>query len=362
MIEMKRRMFSALSWRVEARAASCPAAEGADVRHRWGNRMAMAGAHRSLPDLTDRAAVLCFHAVTAHRPDPEVESASLYVKDFRKLLRVLKSAFHVVPLAELVQAIRERRDCPPRAIAITFDDGYANNHTVAAEELAKLRMPWSAFLPAGLIEGQRWQWIDEVRVLLHRGRRNRLKLGWSGQATELDLATPAGRAEAVQRVHVLCRYVPEATRQERLAEFYAAYSADELEALRRQYPSFAPMNWDQANELKSAGVDVGSHTLNHIALGQQPVDVIHHELAAARALLQQRIGDHSPHLSYPYGREDALSIETDRLVAEFGYDCALTLEQELVHPATTNLLRVPRLIVSAQVGRVLFGLWQRFIR
>ena len=62
-----------------------------------------------------------------------------------------------------------------------------------------------------------------------------------------------------------------------------------------------------------------------------------------------------------YGREAAMSDVTDHLVAEMGYHCALTLEQNIVRCATVDVLRLPRLIVSAQVGRVLFTLWQRFV-
>jgi len=97
-------------------------------------------------------------------------------------------------------------------------------------------------------------------------------------------------------------------------------------------------------------------------MASQPPGVIRHEVLTARDLLHQRIGNHSPHFSYPYGRAAAISDETGRVVAEAGYCCGLTLEQDVVSCSTANLLQLPRLIVSAQVGRVLFGLWQRFIR
>jgi len=362
MLEMRRKLFSALSWRVEARAAALPAAEGATVRHRWGRMMSWAGAHRSLPETTDRAAILCFHSITAHRPDPEVEADALDVRDLRNLLAVLRTSFHVIPLAELVDAVRQRRPPPSRSVVITFDDGYANAHSVAAEELARQRMPWSLFLPAMLIETGGRQWIDDVRILIHRGGRKHLSFAWDGQSVALDLSSRDGRRDAVTRIHQLCRYVPEAQRRARLDELYACWPADEMESLRAEYPSFRPMTWMQAQELQAAGVDVGSHALNHMALGPQPPEVVRHEVLAARALLQQRIGDHSPHFSYPYGRESAISDESERVLAAAGYHCALTLEQELVYPATTHPLRLPRLIVSGQVGRVLFTLWQRFIR
>jgi peptidoglycan/xylan/chitin deacetylase (PgdA/CDA1 family) len=361
-MDVGRTVFSALSWRVEARASRMPPRQSAQVRHRWGQVMRVAGAHRCLPDIENRAAILCFHGVTAHRPDPDVECDCLDVREFRKLLRVLRSSFHVIPLGELVAAARGEGVVPPRGVVITFDDGYANNHTVVAAELARFRMPWSAFLPAMLIEKGRRQWIDDVRLLLHRGSRDVLRFTWGGDKIDLDLHGRAGRHRAVTRVHQACRYVPEDVRTARLAELFAAYPAGELDTLRARYPSFEPMSWDQARELKAAGVDVGSHSLNHIALAPQSPALIRQEIEQASELLHARIGDHSPHFSYPYGREAAVSEDTERAVAEAGYRCGLTLEQDVVEIGRSNVLQLPRLIVSAQVGRVLFGLWQRFAR
>ncbi|HPD32197.1 MAG TPA: polysaccharide deacetylase family protein [Phycisphaerae bacterium] len=357
---IRRRLFEGLSWRLEARAAASPAASGDRLRGCAGRMMALAGAHNHLPDIEQQAGILCFHGIT-ERPDPQVEDNVLSLRNFRRLLNVLHRSFHVISLTELVACIRERRSPPPKSIVVTFDDGYACCHELAAGELALRRMPWSVFLPAGLIETGGRQWLDDVRVLIHRGGRKRIVLHWDGQAVEFDLSTPEHRSAAVKQIIEACRYLPEPQRRSRFDELLSLYSDDEIAFLREQYPSFAPMTWQQVRELKLAGVDVGSHGLSHIALAPQTSDYIRRELAAARDLLQERIGDHSPHFSYPYGRLAAMSSQTEVLIREMGYHCALTLEQEIVRCPSCNLMALPRLIVSAQVGRVLFGLWQRFL-
>jgi len=358
-MQIRHKLFSAVSWRVEARAAGLSPGEGQRVRERCGQLMRWVDAHRSLPAMTGRAAILCFHGI-GDRPDPDVEAPVLDVRNFRRLLRVLKRSFRVISLAELVAAIREHRSPPSKSIVITFDDGYLNNYQIAAEELSAMKMAWSEFLPAMLVETGSRQWVDDVRVLIHRGHKRHLSLHWQGEELELDLSTQAKRREAVARIEQQCRYIPEDVRQPRLAELYAHYSSDEIETLRNQYPSFAPMTWEQARELKTSGVDVGSHAMWHIALSQQTPERLRHEIITARDLLQKRIGDHSPHFSYPYGRPSSMSAATESVLNEMGYHCALTLEQEVIRTAEQNLMQLPRLIVSPTIGRVLFGLWQRF--
>lgn len=324
--------------------------------------MELARAHNSLPDISHRAAILCFHGVVAHKPDPDVEQEALPVGQFIRLLRVVKKSFNVITLAELVAAIREGYSPPPRSIVITFDDGYVTNYTVVAEVLADLKMPWSTFLPAELVETGGRQWIDDVYLLIHRGSRQHIRLNWGEDVLQFDLSTSRQRHDAVFHIRESCRYVPEPIRCQRIQEIYGLYSQDELQYLRAKYPAFAPMTWDQARELKAAGVDVGSHGLTHIALAPQPPEVVQHELLTAREILLKRIGEHSPHFSYPYGRPASISQETETQLEQMGYHCALTLEQNVIHCRQQNLMQLPRLIVSPSVSRVLFGLWQRFIR
>lgn len=358
---IRRKLFEGLSWRVEARAAASPPQTGDRIRSCAGRMMSLARAHDCLPEIQQQAAILCFHGI-AERPDPEVEDGVLSLRNFRRLLDVIERSFRVISLAELVACINERRSPPAKSVIITFDDGYRCCHELAAGELALRRMPWSVFLPAGLIESGGRQWLDDVRVLIHRGGRDRIMLCQDGRRIEFDLSTPALCSAAVKTIIETCRYLSEPQRRAWFEDLLSQFSQDQIAYLREQYPSFAPMTWQQARELKAAGVDVGSHGLSHVALAPQTPEFIRHELAAARDLLRERIGRHSPHFSYPYGRPAAMSALTEAVLREMGYRCGLTLEQEIVRCETCNILALPRLIVSPKVGRVLFALWQRFLR
>ncbi len=355
------RIIAGLTWRVEARAAGLSPAARARVRDLCGRALGIARAHDCLPDLAARAAILCFHGV-GRRPDPQVEEGVLPVRGLRAVLNTLRRSFRVIPLAELVNCLRERRPLPPRAVVITFDDGYANNAEIAAEELDRLRLPWSAFLPAGLIEHGRRQWVDDLRLLVHRGSRKRLSLPWEGRTLAFELDTPGRRRAALAWLIDHLRYLPEERREELWRQLVEPCPPDELADLRERFPGFAPMSWAQARQLRQAGVDVGSHGLSHIALAPQTPERLRHELSEARRLLQLRLGSDGPHFSYPYGRPASISPATEAALGEMGYACGLTLEQDTVRGERAALPALPRLIVPAQAGRILLTLWQRFAR
>jgi peptidoglycan/xylan/chitin deacetylase (PgdA/CDA1 family) len=94
-----------------------------------------------------RLSVLIFHRVLP-RPDPlfpgEPDAAR-----FDWQLRLLKRWFDILPLPDAVHALREGR-LPARALAITFDDGYADNCTVALPSCngMRCRQPSSSRQPS----------------------------------------------------------------------------------------------------------------------------------------------------------------------------------------------------------------------
>jgi len=357
---IRHRLFSAISWRLEAWAESRTMERAQQMRNRFGYLLYRAGAHKSLPHTTDRAAILCFHGIGPVDKDPEVEKDLLDIYSFRMILRTLERSFNVISLAELVAVLHKKHPPPPKCVVITFDDGLANTYELAAPELGARRMPWSVFLPANLIETGAWQWAENLQLLLLRGSRQKLSFHLGSKNLQYDLTTPQLRQKALDEIVQHCCYMLDSTRQEVFDEIYAQYSNDELEALHQRYPSFKKMSWQQISELKSAGVDIGNHSLNHVALALYSPERIREEIVEARELIERRIGNISPHFSYPYGSPASYSNTTEDILTKAGYQCALTTENALVKCPMDNLMRLPRLRIFPQAGRVLHNLWRLF--
>jgi peptidoglycan/xylan/chitin deacetylase (PgdA/CDA1 family) len=109
-------------------------------------RAADVGARRVLshPDPSGRRVVLCYHSV-----DPSPSYLGLRPELFDDHLAWLHEHCSVVPLEELVA--RPRRAGGPY-VAITFDDGYADNREHALPLLAARGMAATFFVTAGFLE------------------------------------------------------------------------------------------------------------------------------------------------------------------------------------------------------------------
>jgi peptidoglycan/xylan/chitin deacetylase (PgdA/CDA1 family) len=112
------------------------------------------GLHRAL--LRRRAIVVLFHRVDDRCA---TDAISCSVKKFDHFCAFFSRYFVVVSLSELVDKLRRGEDIS-RHLAITFDDGYLDNHDVAAPRLKRQKLPACFFIATDFIGSTRVPWWD----------------------------------------------------------------------------------------------------------------------------------------------------------------------------------------------------------
>ncbi len=114
--------------------------------------------------------ILMYHSVY---PDaPYSNRLAVSVKTFERQMEFLrKHKYNVMPVDDLATLIKEKRNIPPRTVAITFDDGYKNNYTYAFPLLKKYNIPATIFIivnEVGRPENDRLGW-DEIKIMQDSG-------------------------------------------------------------------------------------------------------------------------------------------------------------------------------------------------
>lgn len=108
--------------------------------------LAGAAALRAQP--ASQAVILQYHHVSTTTP----ASTSISPADFRAHMDYLAGhGFHVLPLEDIVDALRAGRPLPDKAAAITFDDGYRSVYDSAYPLLTDLGFPFTVFVNPALV-------------------------------------------------------------------------------------------------------------------------------------------------------------------------------------------------------------------
>ncbi|MCS5694597.1 polysaccharide deacetylase family protein [Desulfofundulus thermocisternus] len=101
------------------------------------------------PGYENRVAVLMYHHISNTEHGPAVITPRL----FRAQLDILKKeGYHVISSERLARFLSGKDTVPPRAVVITFDDGYESFYTCAYPELKKRNMQATCFVIVKSIE------------------------------------------------------------------------------------------------------------------------------------------------------------------------------------------------------------------
>lgn len=94
--------------------------------------------------------------------------------------------------------------------------------------------------------------------------------------------------------------------------------AHDLEKLGYGLPN---MSWDHIREMHRAGMDFGSHTANHVDLGQVDEADAWQELTRSDAAVRTELGIDDNLFAFPFGRPTNMSAGNHALVRKAGYRC-----------------------------------------
>jgi peptidoglycan/xylan/chitin deacetylase (PgdA/CDA1 family) len=235
-----------------------------------------------------RLTILIYHRVLA-RPDPLFDDIPDAAR-FEPQMRWVRRWFNVLPLAEGVERLHSA-SLPARALSITFDDGYADNASIAAPVLERLGLSATFFVTSGVLDGGR-MWNDTVIEALRGAAPGPLDLEPLGLGRPV-LDDARSRRAAIDRVIGAIKRRPDAERAEmvrRVADAAAVPLPDDL-----------MMTAAQLRSLRTRGMDVGGHTVSHPILRSLDDASAEREIARGRDELEQIIDAPVELFAYPNG-------------------------------------------------------------
>ncbi|GMV31372.1 MAG: polysaccharide deacetylase [Rhodanobacteraceae bacterium] len=276
-----------------------------------------------------RLSILIFHRVLP-QPDPlfpdEPDAAR-----FEQQMRWITRWFNVLPLSEAVARLQAGA-LPARALAITFDDGYADNATVAAPLLQRLGLTATFFVATGVLGGGR-MWNDTVIEALRRAPDGPLDLGPLGLG-RFSLTDAASRRVAIERVIGAIKRLPYGERRD-LVERIAATVGVPL-------PDDLMMSAAQVRELVTLGMSVGGHTVTHPILRSLDDATAEQEIARGRDDLVQITGEPIELFAYPNG---VPGVDYDARHVAMARRCSFAAAVSTAHGVATrgaDLYQLPR--------------------
>jgi peptidoglycan/xylan/chitin deacetylase (PgdA/CDA1 family) len=244
----------------------------------------------------------------------------------------LKQHYHPVSLSEFVASREDGRELPPRAVLVTFDDGFANNWHVAYPILRSHGVPFAVFLATGLIGRADAQlWSERASRTVYLSDRSRVSIDLAGGRRQFDLSTPQLREQASRAIVQLLKRLDPAGRERHLVSIEQAFGRRAVSVAERERYDF--LTWNDVREMARAGVEFGSHTVTHPILSTLDTATLERELVESKRQIEEQLGIPCQTFAYPNGGAGDFGPRERRAVRDAGYRCAFALLGGLVGSA-----------------------------
>jgi peptidoglycan/xylan/chitin deacetylase (PgdA/CDA1 family) len=271
--------------------------------------------------------VLIYHRVLPS-PDP-ILPGSEHARRFAAQMELLASCFNVLPLSEALSRLSSG-SLPPRAVSVTFDDGYADNLEVAVPIMQRYGVRATVFVATAYLDGGLM--FNDAVIEAVRQAPEHLDLCDLGFGV-MNLPDSRSRRAAIELLIDELKYRPSAERRQRAMEI--------LERSGGVCPS--PMlTTAQVRELRDAGVEIGAHTATHPILTRIGAAEAREEMAQSKEVLEGILREPVGIFAYPNGRPcrdyDACHVT---LARELGFTAAVSTAWGAAHRGC-DLFQVPR--------------------
>ncbi len=276
-----------------------------------------------LSNESDQLTILLFHGVT-DGCDYEVRNATgkhLDADVFAATVSECAARGLAMSMDDVLEYSAARKPFPPRAFAVTFDDGFESNYTLAAPVLKEHGVPATFYVATDFVESNAMSWTDRIEYCLERTPRGRLRLA------DLDIdctfSTPTDRRRLMDLVRMRGKTITRANHDALADDVARQCGVGCIDPVAD--PIDAKMSWTQVKRLNADPLfTVGGHSHSHPILSWLTRPELEREIDTSLELLRRRAGIVTRHYSYPEGLPHCYSDTVIDVLRSRGIECCPT--------------------------------------
>lgn len=297
-------------------------------------RKVRAGKNYFLNLLDSPIIILVYHRVTNLPSDPEMLAVT--PDNFRLQVEFLKQHFRIVRFEE------KWPDLKGPTVAITFDDGYADNVLEALPILEEVGVPATFFVSTGRIGTDNEFWWHRLEGILLQDKEypSRFTLNDVHHGRTWDIETIEQRRGLYNSLNALMQRVAPDRRKDWLDQLTKWSGSGDVDMnIHRS------MTQDEIKRVAaSPWATIGAHTVTHPALSALTEEQQRSEIITSKHDLENITGMEITTFSYPFGRKKDYDRTSVRLCREACFTKAAANFPGQVHN-WTDPYQLPRHLV-----------------
>ena len=245
------------------------------------------------------------------------------VREFENEMEFISKWFNVVSMDELTDHIKKKLPFSKPTLAITFDDGYRDNYTIAFPILKKYGLPATIYLTAGLIGTCNKPWVDEIQyALLNTKEKSFLFPELLGDEV-VDISSMEKKRIINIKIVGYLKRIKNKKRLQLIEDFFKILKVKKNED---KYKERDMLNWEEVEEMASYGITLGAHTVSHPILTEISLDVAKQEIIQSKHIIEKKLGFKVKHFAIPNGGVYDFSEDLKKFCIQSEFETIVTTE------------------------------------
>ena len=291
----------------------------------------------------DQLAIFLFHGVvtTAERPVRNYTRKHIHRKEFEEFCRAFSDWGHPLALSDVPKLWSTGKPLTPYSFAITFDDGFANNYTVACPILERFNLPATFYVTTSFLNSHQPSWIDAIEIALENTEFSRLCLDFLGG--EFSIRTDLEKRALLNSLRATLKTSTHIDPLEASAAICESLRVDVSAHLDEELDR--KLEEEEVVAISSHSLfEVGGHSHTHRVLSNLSQELLEYEIAESIKILSSITGQPVFHYSYPEGQQESFNVGVVRVLKEAGIQVCPTAITG-TNPVGSDLFALRRIAV-----------------
>jgi len=221
-------------------------------------------------------------------------------KNFISILKQLKKNGCILSLDEIYTSIKNKISLPKNTYAITFDDGFENNYSIAAPILSDLNLSATFYFATDFVENNAMSWIDKLEYCLEVKKKGEVYIPWMQKKVAFD--TNKSKINLLENIRTFVKNDLNFNIENFVTNFFSDCRIRVISQLDSSIDK--KINWSQVRNLnKSSLFTIGGHSHNHLSFGSLDQVKSDFQLNKSFKLFKDKLNIDINHYSYPEGQK-----------------------------------------------------------
>jgi len=227
-------------------------------------------------------------------------SKHILENQFYKFLKNIKKRGNIVSLKDIHYSIINNINLPNNTFAITFDDGFENNYSVAAPILADLKIPATFYFSSEFVDKNSMSWIDKIEYCLECVKSGEIYLPNNNKRYKFfDVKSKINLLKTIRKK---IKNDFKINLDNFVNSFYSQLDFKRIDQLNTCIDQ--KINWKKVKILNNNSLfDIGGHSHRHLSLMSLKKNDARNEISKSINLFKKKTKIILDQYSYPEGQK-----------------------------------------------------------